>query len=629
MKQKIKTLLLVVVIVAMVIPTTVLAEDGPQPLPDSGFFRLKKGIYWLTLLHNNDGESDLIDLGADLPDFGGIDRFKTVVDNLKNEVIYGPPDYPGQHRGVLMVSSGDNFLAGPEFNASLDKGVPFYDTIGMDLIGYDAVAIGNHDFDFGPDILADFISGYEETHPPYLSANLDFSQEPRLQGLVEEGRIAGSTVVLENGRLIGIIGATTPNLRFISSPRDVEVIDDVAGAVMQEVAKLRLMRVNIIILISHLQSIEEDLALAEMLDEVDIMVAGGGDEILANEGDLLIPGDEPYGPYPIIALDSDGTEVPVVTTAGNYSYVGRLEVGFDKLGNVLMIDEKDSGPVRVAGGDNPDAVLPDPEVKARVVDPVVAYLEDLASLVIGTSEVDLDGVRGNVRTQETNEGNLIADSLRWQATELAADYGMPVPDVGLQNGGGIRNDSVIPAGDITELDTYDMVPFPNFVTILPDIPRAQFKEILENAVSRVEFVDGRFAQVSGFSFVWDPSGTAQILDEDGNVTTPGTRVVDVTLDDGTVIVDNGVVQTGPDLTIATIDFLAKGGDQYPYRGADFTTVGVTYQQALSNYIQDGLGGLISAADYPEGGEGRIMQLTEMLELALVGSEIVFLPQLLR
>ena len=110
MKQKIKTLLLVVVIVAMVIPTTVLAEDGPQPLPDSGFFRLKKGIYWLTLLHNNDGESDLIDLGADLPDFGGIDRFKTVVDNLKNEVIYGPPDYPGQHRGVLMVSSGDNFL---------------------------------------------------------------------------------------------------------------------------------------------------------------------------------------------------------------------------------------------------------------------------------------------------------------------------------------------------------------------------------------------------------------------------------------------------------------------------------------------------------------------------------------
>ena len=629
MKQKIKTLLLVVVIVAMVIPTTVLAEEGPQPLPDSGFFRLKKGIYWLTLLHNNDGESDLIDLGADLPDFGGIDRFKTVVDNLKNEVIYGPPDYPGQHRGVLMVSSGDNFLAGPEFNASLDKGVPFYDTIGMDLIGYDAVAIGNHDFDFGPDILADFISGYEETHPPYLSANLDFSQEPRLQGLVEEGRIAGSTVVLENGRLIGIIGATTPNLRFISSPRDVEVIDDVAGAVMQEVAKLRLMRVNIIILISHLQSIEEDLALAEMLDEVDIMVAGGGDEILANEGDLLIPGDEPYGPYPIIALDSDGTEVPVVTTAGNYSYVGRLEVGFDKLGNVLMIDGKDSGPVRVAGGDNPDAVLPDPEVKARVVDPVVAYLEDLASLVIGTSEVDLDGVRGNVRTQETNEGNLIADSLRWQATELAADYGMPVPDVGLQNGGGIRNDSVIPAGDITELDTYDMVPFPNFVTIVPDIPRAQFKEILENAVSRVEFVDGRFAQVSGFSFVWDPSGTAQILDEDGNVTTPGTRVVDVTLDDGTVIVDNGVVQTGPDLTIATIDFLAKGGDQYPYRGADFTTVGVTYQQALSNYIQDGLGGLISAADYPEGGEGRIMQLTEMLELALVGSEIVFLPQLLR
>ncbi len=60
-----------------------------------------------------------------------------------------------------MISSGDNFLAGPEFTVGVENGIPFYDTIAMELIGYDAVALGNHDFDFGPGVLADFLDGYD------------------------------------------------------------------------------------------------------------------------------------------------------------------------------------------------------------------------------------------------------------------------------------------------------------------------------------------------------------------------------------------------------------------------------------------------------------------------------------
>jgi 5'-nucleotidase len=161
-----------------------------------------------------------------------------------------------------------------------------------------------------------------------------------------------------------------------------------------------------------------------------------------------------------------------------------------------------------------------------------------------------------------------------------------------------------------------MVPFSNFVSVVPDIPRAQFKEILENAVActqSAEFVanpfcgSGRFAQVSGFSFDWSASGAAMVIDADGNVMIPGTRVLNVVLDDGTVIVAGGVVQPGDDITIAITDFLARGGDQYPFMGAEFTTIGVTYQQALSNYIVNGIDRLISAADYPAGGEGRITE----------------------
>jgi 5'-nucleotidase len=606
---------------ALVLSTVMVAA------PDSASANVRrrpKVDFYLTILHNNDGESQVINAGSGKEDFGGAARFKTVVDNLKWEAVHGPWTRRGAKRGVVMISSGDNFLAGPEFTASLENGVPFFDTIVMDLIGYDAVSFGNHDFDFGPDVTVDFLAGYLSP-PPYVAANMDFSGEPGLQAFVDEGVIVDSTIIRERGEQIGVIGINTPNLPFISSPRNVVVSDDLVNIVQGQINLLARWRVNKIILAGHLQNIQNDIDLASGLRGVDVIIAGGGDELLANPGDLLLPGDEAevFGDYPQIATDADGVEVPVVTTSGEYRYVGRLVVGFDREGEIIVIDDDRSGPVRVATGNCngtlpcDDAVLPDAATQSLVVDPVEAFVAALGDNMIGTSEVDLDGLRSSVRSMETNEGNLIADSQKWQAEQLAPSFGVPEPDVVLQNGGGIRNNTVIPAGPISELDTFDMVPFGNFVAVVPNIPREQFKEILENAVACTQPNDfaanpncgsGRFAQVSGFSFQWSASGTGLILDDDGNVVTPGTRVEEVVLDDGTPIVSGGVVQAGPDITIAIVDFLARGGDQYPFRGADFTTIGVTYQQALSNYIQNALGGLISAADYPEVGEGRIIEL---------------------
>lgn len=577
------------------------AEQGRGLVIETAFAARFPG-FTVSILHNNDGESQLINAGAGLEDFGGMARFATVVQQLRAEAAIAG-------RSSVLLSSGDNFLAGPEFNASLTQGVPFFDTIGLQLIGYDAIALGNHEFDFGPDVLADFIGGFT-TPVPFLSTNLDVSGEPRLQALAGTGRIAGSTILTRNGQRLGVIGATTPRLPFISSPRHVAVDDDVAGAIQAEVDRLTAQGINKIILVSHLQSINEDLALAPQLRNVDIMIAGGGDELLANDGALLIPGDETtvFGSYPLIATDAEGRAVPVITTSGDYRYVGRLIVEFDAAGRVISIDPA-SGPVRVAGGANADAVTPEAQVQAQVVDPVQTAVDALAANLIATSAVDLNGLRSAIRTQETNQGNLIADALLFQASVLTTTFNTPPPDVALQNGGGIRNNNTIPAGDLSELDTFSILPFTNFVAIVPDIPAAQFKEILENAVSRVAFTDGRFAQIAGFRLVWEPNGTAQVLDGNGNVTTPGTRVLSVVLDDGTLIVQDGVVVPGaPAVHIATIDFLANGGDQYPFRGAPFTTLGVTYQQALANYIEQALGGVITAAEYPEGGAGRITTL---------------------
>jgi 5'-nucleotidase len=404
------------------------------------------------------------------------------------------------------------------------------------------------------------------------------------------------------------------------------IVDDaLADVVNAQVDLLEAQGVDKIILTGHLQNIENDIELAEGLDGVDVIIAGGGDELLANADDLLIPGDEgeAYGDYPQIAFDMDGDEVPVVTTSGEYRYLGKLVVGFDKNGEIVKIDDDRSGPVRVASGNCndtipcDDAVEADSRMQSLVVDPVQAAVAELAETVLATSQVDLDGLRSSVRSMETNEGNLIADSFVWQATQLAPDFGVPAPDVALANGGGIRNNTVIPAGDLTVLDTFDMLPFLNFLTLVPDIPRDQFKEILENAVACTQPGDfstnpncgsGRFAQIAGFSFEWSASGTGQILDSDGNVTTVGTRVRDVVLDDNTVIVAGGAVVPGPAVDIAIVDFLARGGDQYPFRGAPFTNLGATYQQALANYLIDGVGGTVTAAEYPEGGEGRILEL---------------------
>jgi len=571
-----------------------------------------KPDFTLTILHNNDGESKLLGVPGQ-EDFGGVARFATLVGKLRKQATSGKPG-PGQaaRRGVVLLSSGDNFLAGPEFTASLSKGVPFYDALALKAIGYDAIAIGNHEFDFGPDVLADFIESFGKNPPPFLSANLDVGDEPRLNQLARKGAIVASATVTERGEKIGVVGATTPALASISSPRRVKVLQNVAELIQAEVDRLTRRGIDKIILISHLQGLGEDRELVPLLRNVDVAIAGGGDELLASDTTPLVPGDavstDPATGqklrYPLHLKDKAGVDVPVVTTAGDYKYVGRLVVNFDAHGRVLSVDPA-SGPVRVSGV-APDAVAPDPKIQRTVVEPVSRFVEGMAANVVAQSEVALEGRREpGVRTQETNLGNLVADALLAAGRKNAAAYGVQPPDVALQNGGGIRNNTLIPAGPITELDTFAIAPFGNFVSVVPNVPRAQFKEILENAVSRLPAADGRFAQVAGFRFSYDPSGTAQVVDDDGTVLTPGSRIRSVVLDDGTVIVENGRVVPGPDLSVATNDFSARGGDQWPFRGLPFTTVGLTYQQALASYLTDDLGGRITAADYPEGGSGRI------------------------
>jgi len=527
----------------------------------------------ITILHNNDGESNILP-DADSGD-PGIARFVAVVKELQANVTTN---------GVITLTSGDNFLASKELNASLDKGPPYYDTLALNGL-YDAMALGNHDFDLGPDVTQAFVSGFDPA-VPFLSANADFSGEPGLQALVDEGRIASSTIVDVGNTSIGVIGAITPRLSNISSPRGVTISGDVAAVVNAEAAALEDQGVNKIILISHLQGLAQDQELVPLLVGIDVVVAGGGDELLKNDGDTCLPEEDAAAPYPLMI-----GEIPTVTGPGGYRCVGQLDVTFDADGNVTDI-------VGSAIGVPPDGD-PDPDVESRVIEPLAEAVETLNANVIGTSQVDLDGRRTSVRTMSTNEGQLLADSILNAGAERAEDFGAPLPVIAVANGGGIRNDAVISAGEITEADTFDIAPFGNFV-VTGEVPRDTLKDLLENAASGLPEAEGRFAQVAGFTATVDPRNPGRQIDHEGDcalIGDPGSRVIDLTLDDGTRIVADGDVVPGDPVTLATVNFLANGGDCYPLTDLDFSQVGIVYQQALADFIEGPLGGTISEADY--------------------------------
>ena len=570
---------LVAAVVASQAPT---AGAQPTPVPISA------EEFTLTILHNNDGESKLLpDEEAGYP---GVARFATQMKTMREMF--------SDRGGTIALTSGDNFLASQELGVSLAREGALYDSVALSGL-YDAMALGNHDFDLGPEVTARFIEGFD---PPvtFLSANADFSGEPVLQALVDSGVLAPSTVVETGGQRVGVIGAVTPLLPNISTPRNV-VVSDVLAAVRAEVTELTAEGIDKIILVSHLQGVDEEIALVADLADVDVVIAGGGDDLLRNEGDTCMPDEEPAGPYPLLVEDSTGTDVPVITAPGGYRCIGALTVTFDSDGNIV-------GHTGVSNGVGLE-VAPDPAVQAGVIEPLAAAVAEVDADVIATSEVDLDGRRTSVRTGSSNQGNLHADSLRVAAANLAGDFGTPVPDAAVQNGGGIRNDAVIPAGPITTGDTWDIAPFRNFV-VVGEVPRDTFHVLLEQAVDRIPGL-GRGPVPAGLGVpvhLRSRPRPARETDRAGDCSLagePGSRIREVTLDDGTVIVSDGAVVPGGPVVLATINFLAGGGDCYPLRGIEFTSLGVTYQQALADYIADDLGGHITAAAYPAGGANRI------------------------
>lgn len=616
----------------------------------AGPARLSVAQYSLTVLHNNDAESKLLNAGSGLEQFGGVARFKSLVDDTR-------AFYEGIGHGVVTISSGDNFIPGPELAASLDSGT-FYGAQAVSQIGYDAIVLGNHEFDLGPSVLESYIAGAQSTNAtPFISANLDFSAEPGLQAQVNSGLIAPSTIASVNTaagvKQVGIIGATTENLPFISTAGNVAV-NSVAAAVNAEIANLQAANVDHIILASHLQGISEDQALVPMLNAgVDLIIAGGGDDLLASPGAAspsavnagapasvvdtgFVPGDAAEAAYPNLSpgVDLGGNTVPIVATDADYKYLGRVTLNFDAAGNLTGVGPS-SNPQRVASttADPVAGVVADSTVTATI-QPVADFVAGLQSEIIGQTSQAMPHSSNLIRSDERAIGNLVADAVFQAATEAAGEgrfASVPEPDFALVNGGGIR--AGLAAGDVSEGDTFSISRFQNVVTVVEDVTAEDLKLLLENAYSRTVGTPndpmrqgdgtGRFAQLSGLSVTYDITAQPLVLDRDGVVVTPGARIVSVLLDDGTAIVEDGRVVSSETFDIATLDFLARGGDQYfdtdyQSQAYSFSILGITDQQSVSAYIQSFAGGdLASDFRYDNLPDGRVVTIPEPATLLLV------------
>lgn len=604
-----------------------------------------EGKVTLTLLHNNDGESALLPLtntaevdgqSLEVP-VAGIAAFKAVIDRE----IAGAR---AQGNAVLAVYAGDVFLSSAAFICGQREGSPFFDAVAQSAIPYDAHVIGNHEFDATPDVLERFIRGFEGH--PFLSANLDFSGEPGFSDLVDEDglielpvagkRVVGRSMILDDsvtGARFGLVGATTPGLATISIPRNVAVtpdLDATAVAVQSEIDRLLERGVNKIIFVSHLQSVAADLEMVALLQGVDITVSGGGHYLLQNpavDASLqLVPGErEPIeGQYPLEALDADGRTVYIVTTAGSYKYVGRLDAVFDATGEVESINTASSYPRPVvpesesaAAAGFTGAVSGDPALISLVEEPVAACLAGLASTTIATTEVLLDVSRTGLRGGESNAGNLIADSFLHAYDRAVAGLGLPErgpgnPVIAVANSGGIRQNAgdTLPTsgsapGDIFLVNTLDVLPFPNAVSVVGNVTPADLKAVFEVSGQRYPAASGAFLQIAGIAVVYDPSRPV------------GDRVLSLTLAGGVPIVaDGAIVEGAPSVAIVTSSFVANGGDGYSMLGSnpDKLQILASYEQALREYLL--ALATVSAADarYAPGGEGRSV----FLEAAVQG-----------
>jgi 2',3'-cyclic-nucleotide 2'-phosphodiesterase (5'-nucleotidase family) len=415
---------------------------------------------------------------------------------------------------AFFVHAGDTIS--PSLLSGFDKGAHVIDI--LNKIGVDAMTPGNHEFDLGPDA---FRARMAEAKFDVLATNI-------LDGNGLPANTKPEKIVDVQGVKVGFFGLTTEDTPIASSPGGIKFSSTIDTA-RSKAKELRSNGTDIVVAIAH-TPLEVDMIIARSAG-VDVIIGGHDEHLLAfYDGKVALTESESQGNYVVV------TELAVTKATKD----GKTTVSWTP--NFRIVDSA--------------TVKPDPEIEA-----VVKGYEDKLSkeldVEIGVTETPLDSRRATVRGGEAAMGNLVADALK-------AAVGA---DVAITNGGGLRADKQYQAGQkLTRRDFQSEMPFGN-TTVLIEITGEKLKAALENGVSQVRELGGRFPQVSGLLVEVDAKEPV------------GSRVKSVK-------VNGEPLDPAKTYKLATNDFMARGGDGYRAFAESKQLVDVSASQLMATQVID-------------------------------------------
>ena len=381
---------------------------------------------------------------------GGMARLATLVRDLKRE-----------NPNTIFALAGDTLS--PSVESALMRGAQM--VAALNAIGLDFATFGNHEFDFGPEVLRERM---KESKFRWLSANV----VDRRSGQAFGGASAEVLVTL-GGVRVGLFGLTTAQAAQTSRPGPDVTFAQPVTAAKDVAARLRAQGASIVVAVTHV-TMAEDKAIAAAAD-VDVILGGHEHEpLVAEEGKTLI------------------------TKAGSDArYLVQVDVWLTREGRLVERSWRFREVSR--------RIAPDPAVEALVRD-YARRLDRELDAVVGKSSVPLEARSATLRTEETNLGDFVADALRERLGT----------DVAVINGGAIRTNRTVPPGPLTRRDVLSLLPFTDMVVKL-EMRGADLRAALKHGLAQTDRVGGGFLQLSGARVVWDPR------------LAPGRRIVDVSV----------------------------------------------------------------------------------------------------
>lgn len=464
-----------------------------------------EGALSLTILHTNDTHSHIAGINKygnacfdDTDCRGGLARIATAIRTAKS-----------QNDNVIALDAGDQFQGTLFYSvnkwpmlAELDQHMP-----------YDAMTLGNHEFDEGCLELTRFLAALPF---PVLAANL----KPAKGCPMLKGNYTPYTLLTVRGQKVAVVGIANNEVVSLAAACPRTFFEDTAACLQRAVRDLEAQGVKHIIALTHI-GLPEDRKLARSVDGVDIIVGGHSHSYLGP--------DSEEGPYPIIERSPSGQPVLVVTAKRAAQYLGELNVIFDAQGVPLRWN---GGARELAAPETRDAET------SALVQKYAASLDEFRNHKVGSHHLSLpDGIDA-CREDDCLGGSLIADAM----LEYARPFG---GQVALCNGGSVR--AALPSGDISRGDLLSVIPFGNTL-VMREITGERLLAALEHGVSEEGGQGPRLLHTAGLRYVVDAARPA------------GSRIVRAEIlnekDTGTPL------DRKARYVIVTIEYLARGGDAY-------------------------------------------------------------------